>query len=384
MGDYIKFIENDHIRPIKLEGKEQYYFDLENISNSWTGRVDADFTNKFIIESSHLIVNAIVLFEKGYFDCAYYSLRQSLEISTTMSYLLELNPEKRKKKIYDWNNQNQFPMDKNMLEFLEKNKDNYFDMFTKMNDYFEKIKVTKRNINKFIHKQGNEYFYVTRNHVMNRKYDENDYKKEFVKFLKICIGGVAILRLVVDPMPVLLMDKEIYHRIGDSMTKDFSQEFVEKYIGLENIEKYKETQMYVETFNDIMKEEKQEKCVTDVIKHHYIDKNKVDDILKQKHLLRKEQVLIVTLCGLIEKVVKAYTWNGIFMYFTNLDTNRKKLSWNGEFFYILSQKDKHINCEFDEAYISYFKFSDELEVYLEHNDILNESEIDKIKNLKLD
>lgn len=98
---YFDFIEKNHLRTIKLDGnlKNKYYSDLNNISESWTGRVDALFTNTFILESVHLVVNAISLFESGYFDCAYYSLRQSLEVSTTMNYLLELSPEVREKKM---------------------------------------------------------------------------------------------------------------------------------------------------------------------------------------------------------------------------------------------------------------------------------------------
>ncbi|MGL4955501.1 MAG: hypothetical protein ACRC4Y_08515 [Cetobacterium sp.] len=100
MNNYFNFVEKNHLRTIKLDDnvKHKYYIDLNNISESWTGRVDALFTNTFIQESVHLLVNSISLFESGYFDCAYYSLRQSLEVSTTMNYLLELNPEVREKK----------------------------------------------------------------------------------------------------------------------------------------------------------------------------------------------------------------------------------------------------------------------------------------------
>jgi len=384
MNDYINFIEKNHIKPIEISDKEQYYLDLENVSRSWTGRIDASFTNAFIQEAVLLIVNAITLFEKGFFDCAYYSLRQSLEVATTMNFLLELSPDQRSAKFKSWKTQQWFPMNKQMLEFLENNKEMYFDIFSNMKEYFKLIEDTKNKINKFVHKQGYEYFYVTRNHPLNQKYDETMYVVEFVGYLKICIGSIAVLRLAVDPMPVLLMDQEIYYRTGDTMTRPFSDEFVETYIGFEYIERFKQTQVYYNHYNDFMREEKREKCVIDVIKNKYIDKNKTNKILVQKHLLSKEEVLVVTLCGLIEKIVKAYTLNGIGMYFTNLKTIRQKLSWNGEFFYTLSQQDDSVNCGFDESYISYFKFSDDLDVYLEHNELLIHDEIAKIKSVRID
>lgn len=44
--------------------------------------MDTPYANTFIMESVKLAVNAILLFEMGYFDCAYYSLRQSIEVAT--------------------------------------------------------------------------------------------------------------------------------------------------------------------------------------------------------------------------------------------------------------------------------------------------------------
>ena len=46
MDGYIDLIENDHIKTTKINDKELYYFALENISNSWTGRIGAEFTYK--------------------------------------------------------------------------------------------------------------------------------------------------------------------------------------------------------------------------------------------------------------------------------------------------------------------------------------------------
>lgn len=49
------------------------------------------------MELVQLITNAISLFEKGYFDSAYYSLRQSLETALIMVYLSDLEGDKEKK-----------------------------------------------------------------------------------------------------------------------------------------------------------------------------------------------------------------------------------------------------------------------------------------------
>ncbi|MGL4802049.1 MAG: hypothetical protein ACRC18_07260 [Cetobacterium sp.] len=381
---YFDFIEKNHLRTIKLDDnlKNKYYSDLNNISESWTGRADALFTNTFILESIHLVVNAISLFESGYFDCAYYSLRQSLEVSTTMNYLLELTPETRKKKFTDWKTQQDFPMDGQMLAFLKNNKDIYYEMFNNMNEYFSKLKETKKKLNKFVHKQGYQYLYTTRNQSLNKKYNDGYYLEEFIEYLKTCIGAIAVFRLGIDPMPILLMDEEIYYRISDHMTRAFNEDFIEEYIGLEHINNYKKTEIYLSHYECIIKEEKLEEYVKAVTQDNYIDKNMITKILKQKHLLSKQEYLGVAICGIIEKISKIYTFGGLCMYFTNLQTVRKKMSWNSKFFSDLEGEENPINCSFDEAYISYFKFEEDLDIFLEHNEILTEIEIETIKNIK--
>jgi len=79
MFEYSKWKENSNLIPQQIPNKEKYYHDLTNIEQSWTGRIDVMLANTFIQEAAQLIVNAIALFEHGYFDCAFYSLRQSLE-----------------------------------------------------------------------------------------------------------------------------------------------------------------------------------------------------------------------------------------------------------------------------------------------------------------
>jgi hypothetical protein len=100
--DFLQYRENQHLVPVEIRKKKLYFYDLMNIERSFTERVDALLSNTFILESAQLIVNAINLFEMGYFDCAYYSLRQSLELSTTMIYLLDIDEDRREIELKKW------------------------------------------------------------------------------------------------------------------------------------------------------------------------------------------------------------------------------------------------------------------------------------------
>ena len=106
---YISWRKNQNIKPITLPNKEKYYSDLLNIEHSWSGRMDTNVCNTFIMEAEQQLVNAIELFEMGYFDCAYYSLRSAVDVSTTMVFLSDMPYEERGKYLNAWKDTKDFP-----------------------------------------------------------------------------------------------------------------------------------------------------------------------------------------------------------------------------------------------------------------------------------
>lgn len=86
--NFLEHREKRNLIPLEIPSKKDYYIDLSQLENSFVSRFDViQIANTFFMESVQLITNAISLFEKGYFDSAYYSLRQSLETALTMVYL---------------------------------------------------------------------------------------------------------------------------------------------------------------------------------------------------------------------------------------------------------------------------------------------------------
>lgn len=378
MFDYLEFQEKNHLIPLKIEKKKEIYVDLKNIEDSWTGRMDAMFTNTFIQEAVCLIKNAIVVFELGYFDCAHYSLRQSLEVSTIMSYILELPLEERENKLEKWKKKKNFPMIGQMIDYLESNKEVYSNIYENMQEYFNMIKKTKKKLNKIVHKQGYDYFYISRNLPVNKASSYESYVINFLEILNVCIGTIAILRLSIDPMPVLLMDEEIFYRTGDMMTLPFSKSFIEKYIGLDNIEKYKLTDIYRNHYNDLIKKEKINEYATDVVKNHYIDKNKINEILMQKDLMDKSDLAAVLFSSKSNKISRIYLHGGLSIYLTNIESVRTKLVWGSAIF----MDKKGINLYFDEAYVSHFMIADNFDIYVEHNEPFDVKEVKMLEEIK--
>jgi len=376
--DFIKEREKRNLIPLEIKDKMCYHLDLINIEDSWSGRMDAQVANTFIQESAQLIINSIALFEQGYFDAAFYSLRQSLEVSTTMTYLIDNEYEFRKKELSKWKNQKSFPMYNQMLTFLEANETVFSDIKKKLKEYFEELDVTKRMLNKYVHKQGFNTLYISRNHPLNKNNDNKVFIDEFETYLKKCIGAIAIFRLTIDPFPILLNDENIYSRTNDLMTRGYDNDFIDKYIGQKYIDLYKETEMYINHYESIIQEEVKNEFVLAVVKNQYIDKLNIPSILSQKHLLNQHDLIAVNIIGYSEKIAKVYCLGGLFCYFSSTNSNRTVMSWSSEEFNNFKNNENRYNQKYDEAFISCIFILKEY-YFIEHNQIFNDSEINDFK-----
>ncbi len=376
---YVSFRKKQNIRPITFAKKAEYYFDLQNIEDSWSGRMDTNICNTFIIEAEQQLINAIELFELGYFDCAYYSLRSAIDMSTTMVFLSDMPEDEREKYFNAWKSTQNFPLQSTMKQQLSKYGDVFVDMLEKMPDFFDSAKELNTKINKYVHKQGLQHFYVARNHPVNWDKSQEAFKKVFEEYLEKSIGVVAVMRLAIDPFPILLMDEEILYRCFNSMTNPYSEEFVKKYIGYKTIEQYKQTGTYTAMYDYLINNEKKDVAVFDVMKYQFIDTKSFDKIFEQFDLLSQEDVICVLLAHACEKVVKVYCCGGFIMYFTDKNTQRTAHSWCGEDFKRFAESEIPMNHQYDEAYISVFTFVDE-KYYIEHNEKLDITEFEQIFN----
>lgn len=370
---YIEWRKYDNIRAVELSNKSQYYSDLINIENSLSGRMDGNICNLFIMEAEQLLVNAIELFEQGYFDCAYYSLRSAVDLSTTMVFLADMPDTEREQSINAWKTTADFPMQGQMIKQLSQRGNIFVDMKVKMPDFFVAAKKLSAELNKYVHKQGLDHFYISRNHPINQNQSQNSFIHAFEAYLHQCIGVVAVMRLAIDPFPVLLMDEEILYRCFDSMTEPYSKEFVQEYIGELTINQYKRTNLYTGTFAAFLSEEKKNEATFNVMKYQYIDSRRIEEILEQLHLLSIDDAICVLLVASCAKTVKVYSCNGIMMYFTDRNTNRKAMSWSASEFKNFSKAEDPINQPYGAAFISVFLFNDS-HYFVEHNELLTEEE----------
>ncbi|MDN3700313.1 hypothetical protein QWY96_04275 [Vibrio artabrorum] len=270
-----------------------------------------------------------------------------------------------------------------MTKYLESNESEFKDIKSKLSAFFEETEKVKKRLNKYVHKQGFDKLYASRNNPLSRikgKFDDVEFINEFDGYVVSCIGTVAVMRLAIDPMPVLLNDEEIYARTGDTITYPYSDEFIEKYIGFDAIEKYKRTSMYTQHYDNFMQEEKQNEAVSCVIKDKFVDVRRADEILNQGHLLPQAALLGVIALENIESVTKFYTCGGFMMYFSNRDSLRQKLEWDSRQFNNFLETNPSTNQPFDEVFISAFKLP-EGEIFLEHNQEITANDIYNIEHI---
>lgn len=380
--DYITHKENENILPVEIKCKEVLYDDLMYLEHSFTGLVEAQIANMFMRESVQLIINSIVLFEKGYFDCSFYTLRQSLELSTTMVYLVDNDEKIKKEKYKQWKAQERFPQFNQILDYYNKNEYVFSDIKNKMRKYFDELQFIKTKMNKYIHKQGFNTFYTYMlGHPLRDDSKKEAFVDEYIVYVKKSIGAVAILRLSIDPFPILLNDDDIYRRTPDLMTEPYSENFINEYIGYENIELYKMTDLYKGYYDGIIADEAKNDTVLALVKDGYIDINRFDEISAQNHLLKFNDITAVFLAIQSQKNTQIYCCGGLIQYFTSRKSNRINMSFDSRFFDECEKNIMQFNLIYDEVFISWVKIYNEV-FFIEHNEQFSSQEIQVLKAIE--
>ena len=207
MSDYLK----SYVKPIKIENIDEYYSLIQEISLSDTSRIFAEnlshsaHINMLIKEISILLANSLRLYEMGYFDNAYYSLRSANELATVMLDLSDKEDSEIQNNFEDFR-QGKYDKMRGKIIYELSNEGIFFkEVIDKMPNFKKDISKLLSEINNVVHSNGMENFYYFR----FQNFDENiHYKKleEFKGHFRDSIKILAIMRLIVDPLPLLITD----------------------------------------------------------------------------------------------------------------------------------------------------------------------------------
>lgn len=386
---YEEILKYKYLQPISLENKEYYYKLIYEISDSFTSEViGGDLfhlanINLIIDELGQLLANSIELYEWGYFDNAYYSLRSANELATIMLDLSDKTDWAIKKNMESFLTKRYRKKRYQIINWLSEEGIVFKEVIDKMPNFKEEINELLDEINQVIHMSGRANLYSFRKNL-----DEDFHKNKFKQFenhFLITIKILAIFRLIIDPFPLLLKEEEIYYRSPDLVISTFSEDLL-NLIGEKTIKEFKQTKSYISVKNTILSFEKRNEFVNDLIIANYIDLNHLDEIYSQKHLINKTKLKFLDIVSCTDKIIEIKTLNGIEWCMTSFNTNDypclilddKELINIKEFFNI-PYKDIYKSILNFEEYIN-FSNPSKL-IYIFHEKPLDNQEIDKINKV---
>lgn len=346
-------ISQNTVIPRQLPNKDELLLAISNVSRGSSPVDTFGISNTFIFESRQLLVNSISLYETGYVDAAYYSLREAIEISTTIMYFNELSQKQRDDFIRKWKTKQHIDGYKTMLRDCESWGNNCSDLIHTIKSFKSQLIDLKKQLDKKVHKQGFDTFYSTFN-VLKSEQEHNKRlqveTKEFIGYFKKTTGAVAIINLIFDPFPMLLLDEEIFYRI-QLISEPFDPDFVNTYLGPYHIHKYKETELYRSVYKDVMNDyEKMNEPVywaRNIVPLIY--PSELDKYAIQSHLLSKECKICISLFIECPVLMKIQVENDIVPYVRAHDPPLLSSSFPYE---IISSKDKLSNVKIDDDYYS--------------------------------
>lgn len=377
----IESIENEFENNILLPDYESIILYLYYIV-VYTGQCNIMFCNSFIQEAIQLLKNSLILYKKGFFDCAFYSIRQSSEVMDSMLYLAKSPSEK----VYDWKSKNYFPVDSKVRQQLEKISNDYKEIKSLLPDFFRHHEELIIKIHKIIHKQGFDTFYQLRTPI-NRKitnYSQEDEIALFLETLKYTIGKLLILIVILDPMCLALADENVNGKINmNLMTEPIDTTFFENILGLSDIVSKIKSSNYYKDFVSYFKEKEEMLPATySVIREQFWNIEKLNEIESQFHMLSTDEKFMF---NILKRGIKAslfYYAGGLGWYYTSNMSNLKEFSVNTIDFQNYTKSREAFNQKRKNVYISVIKQSKDDFLFIEHNMPFNKDEINKLLELE--
>lgn len=391
VNNYEKNLLERYLKPVEIENKEFYYSLIYEISESLTSGIIVDLfhsnkINMIITEAGQSLANSIRLYELGYFDDAYYSMRSAIELATIMLDVGDNEYEKMVNNMNLFSNKEYLNFRASTLRYLKENGIEFRDVANKMPNFVNEINNTCIKLNSFVHKTGFDNFYGIRNY-----YNENFHKKQLDDFENNLISSiriVAIMRLVIDPFPLLLADEEIYYRSPNIMTYPFNEKLLEV-MGEESIAEFKNTDVYKSYEEELMKLEKRNQEVNNIVMADYIDLDNLENIYLQKHLLNHQELKYVDIASCSEKIILIISDNGFSRYSTSSNTHEILCNHTD---INLKDSSENFNIKYDSIYVSILQHSkDKISeftgrinyIYIFHLTRFNKIEINKLNSVKL-
>lgn len=377
MIDFENILKNQLLNKAKLSDHNELIRELFALQNLVITKIDLLFCNHFLDEAIQLLINSIFLMEAGYYDCAFYSVRQSEEVINNMLLCASDNEQLKK-----WMKKEYYPPNKSVKKRLEELNDSYSEIKSKLKEFFDDLNELIQQSNKIIHKQGFDTFYRIRATKNNITKWENKESELFNKLIRYSICNLYILFIAINPYSLIICDETLNRKLPfDPITNGINTDFIESNYSTDIISQIKETNYYQSIKESIDKNVELNTPTFKVKRGNYFDVRNLDEIAEQENLLNnlEKVILRILLRGL--KISKFYFEDyGFLPYYTSIESNNNSYSIDIQQFEQFSNNSPKFNQSYNDVYISALTISHST-VLIEHNNKLDKIEIDTILSL---
>jgi hypothetical protein len=373
-----------HLQSAVLKDKDAFLRATLDIEHSFTGRIDILISglNRFFLESSKMVRNAIKLYEEGLFDAAFYSARTAVELARVVAFFSNEDEVKDSEIYAQWRKGGKFPFDATIKRELEKSSGVYAEIHAALNGFFSCQRELLSKVQKYIHKQGYRTFHdrgFVNPEIEKRLRDT--IASDFYLFIKGALAEIAFLRLCVDPFPILLRDDRVRYRIhSESMTEPFSDDYVDRIIGEDRVRQFCSTEYYLSHVKHFENNEQMSEEMYVFVNNQYYNRNDWKLIESQMHLLSKNDVTVVKIFNISNKISKIYMAMGIQFYFSDVHSVRTNMGFSSKSLQEVKDLQNRVNSKYDEAYLSCFPYDGDY-LWVEHNEPLTGNEDFDIKKV---
>lgn len=371
----MRFNENEKVT---LPQRETILDALNGLELMTVGLGDRFFCNSFLAESVRLLINSVFLYEEGYFDCAFYSIRQATETVNNMLYIAN----KGKSELIKWNDKNYFPMNARIVKQLSEVDAFYSEVKDAIPNFFSAHENLMKKSHKIIHKQGFDTFYLIRkNPAYGAKFCKEDEVALFSDFLTKTICMLIILYIIVDPVSLVLSDEDLSMRFNfDPMEEPANVEYLQEHLGTDVVTKIKRTS-YFTTFSSFFEtKEKMLPATFNVVRNHAFDLDCLEEIQSQRHLLNIYEKLILDLLLANIKFTQIYPECYLSGYITSIQSKFQRMEWSStEYEQYLS-----ITESFNLSYHTIFRSivnGPRSNWLLDHNEPFSDTDIEKVREI---
>ena len=342
------------------------------------GQGDRLFCNSFLTESVRLLKNSVFLFEEGYFDCAFYSIRQATETVNNMLYIAN----KGKSELIKWNDKGYFPMNTRIVKQLSEIDAFYSEVKEAISNFFVAHEELMKKSHKIIHKQGFDTFYMIQNNpVYGTNFCKEDEISLFSDFLTQTICMMIILYIIVDPISLVLSDEDLSMRFNfDPMAEPANVEYLQEHLGFDEVTKIKMTSYFTEFSKFFKEKEKMLPATFDVVRNNAFDLDCLEEIQSQRHLLNEYEKLILDLLLVNIKFTQIYPECYLFGYITSIQSNYQKMEWSSNEYEKYLDVPESFNLSYHTIFRSIIKGPNS-NWLLEHNVPFSYQDIEKIQEI---